>query len=278
MLQNFPTLTTELDHHPLLIHKTMASDFSKLKRVNPIFLLGIGTLSFAALQSLLPLEFPLPSPLNSLQPAPANAQYKPPKRSGFRSSEGTGTREDALRLCGQRKTASFTSLAPTNHIGETISSRPTLFWYLSSRQTVELKLMESGVQKPVFMTTVQVDKPGIVPFELPKTAPELVPEKVYRWSIAIVCEDGTKDALKMTLIRRVAPTPEVKQQLAIAKSDQNRGQIYAAQGLWYDAVTMFSKAIAANPKDRTAPDKLLSLLDQGGFAKITEQERKKSSR
>ncbi|MEP0919075.1 DUF928 domain-containing protein [Leptolyngbya sp. DQ-M1] len=253
----------------------MTSDSPKFRLVHPIFL-GIGTLSLVALQGVLPLDLPLPSPVSSLQLSPANAQYNPPKRPGFGSSEGTGTRGDKLRLCGERKTASFTTLAPTNHIGETISSRPTLFWYLSSRQTVELKLMQPGVQKPVFVTTVQVDKPGIVSLELPKTAPELVPEKVYRWSIAVVCEDGTKDALRMALIRRVALIPEVKQRLAIAQSDQERGQVYAAQDLWYDAVTMFSKAATANPKDRTAPDKLLSLLDQVGFEKVTEQERKKN--
>lgn len=258
----------------------MTSDSAKLKPARQVAF-GIGTLSLVALQGVVPEHLPLPSLLNSMRLAPAHAQavrYTPPKRPGFKRSDGTGTREGPLRLCGKGSIASFTALAPADHPGETISARPNLFWYLSSRQTVELKLMESGVRNPVFVQTVRVDKPGIVSLQLPNTAPELRIEKDYRWSIAVMCEDGTKDALTVAAIRRVVPTPALKQQLAIAKSDRELAQVYAAQGLWYDALLLLSKAVAADPTNRSHRDRLLSLLDQAGFTKITNQERKELRR
>lgn len=236
--------------------------------------LGIGTLSLIALQAILPIDLSLSS---SFSLAPANAQsvrYTPPKRPGFKRSDGTGSRGEALRICGKRTVASLMPLAPIDHTGETISARPTFFWYLSTSQTVEVKLMEPGIRKPIFITTVQVDKPGIVQLELPKTAPELLPEKIYRWSLAVLCEDGSKDALALASIRRVTPAPALKKQLAIAKSDQSLAQVYAAQGLWYDALKTLSKAAVGSPHY----DSFLSLLDQAGFTEITAQERKKLRR
>lgn len=258
----------------------MTSDSPKLKLAKQVAF-GIGTLSLLALQGVLPPDLPLASPLSSMRLTPAHAQavrYTPPKRPGFKRSDGTGTREGALRLCGKGSLASFTPLAPTDHTGETISARPSFFWYLSSRQIVEFKLMEPGVRKPVFVTTVRVDQPGIVSLQLPNTAPELLYEKDYRWSIAVVCEDGTKDALMVATIRRVVPTPELKQKLAIAKSDLELAQLYAVQGLWYNALTTLSKPVVADPANRSKRDRLLSLLDQAGFTKITTRERKSFSR
>jgi Domain of Unknown Function (DUF928) len=250
----------------------ITSHFSKL---------AVGTFSLLVLQFTLPLSFPFQTSDQSgnhiglIATAAQPIQYTPPKRRGFRRSDGTGTRGPQARVCNKALPVALTALVPTNHIAQTIAARPTFLWYLADKQTVEFRLVEPGVQKPLLVQSIQVTQPGIVQFELPPNSPELKPNQTYRWSIAVVCRpDRSSEDEVIALIQRVPQTADLSQQLATAKTDQNRAQLYAKSGLWYDALAALSKAIA-DPKNRTAQTDLLSLLDQGGLTKVTAQERKK---
>jgi hypothetical protein len=260
-----------------------APRFSNSTMVKRSSAICIGALSLMTLQATSPLNVPLSSPFHSIgliaataQTASQSVRYTPPKRGGFKRSDGTGSRAEAARVCGKVATVPLTLLAPSDHIGQTISARPTFFWYLADKQTVTFKLVEPGVRKPLLTKTVRVEKPGIVPLELPKDAPELALNKDYRWSIAVVCntDENSEEGFELSFIRRVAQTPELSRQLATAKSDQSRAQIYASQGLWYDALATLSQASAADPKNRSVHNSLVSLLDQIGLTKVVDQERK----
>jgi hypothetical protein len=260
-----------------------APRFSTSTLVKRSSAIGIGALSLMTLQATSPLNVPLSSPFHSIgliaataQTASPSVRYTPPKRGGFKRSDGTGSRAEAARVCGKVATVPLTLLAPNDHVGQTIAARPTFFWYLADKQTVTFKLVEPGVRKPLLTKTVRVEKPGIVPLELPKDAPELALNKDYRWSISVVCntDENSEEGFELSFIQRVAQTPELSRQLTAAKSDQSRAQIYASQGLWYDALATLSKASAADPKNRSVHNSLVSLLDQIGLTKVVDQERK----
>ncbi len=127
--------------------------------------------------------------------------------------------------------------------------------------------------RPILEQTVQVTKPGIVQFQLPKQHQELVAGKEYRWSISITCNPNrpSTDMFVQSFIQQVVRSPELNRQLIDAKSSQERARILAQAGLWYDALETLS---AVGDKDATAHAELLSLLDQVGLKTITSRERK----
>jgi hypothetical protein len=74
-------------------------------------------------------------------------------------------------------------------------------------------------------------------------------------------------------IERVAAKPQLNQQLTTATSDIERAGVYAASGLWYDALAAISGAETANRSDRATTLAKLSLLEQVGLTQVAAQER-----
>jgi hypothetical protein len=140
--------------------------------------------------------------------------------------------------------------------------------------------VESGVAEPIFVQQIQIQKAGIVRMEMPKNLPELVPGKEYRWSVSLIRNDNRRsdDTFAQSWIKPVPETPELKQQLAAAKSDRERASIYAQAGLWYNALNALSTAQAANPTDPSIREDFLSLLAQAGLTEVVVQERQHLAR
>ena len=207
----------------------------------------------------------------------SNFKYVPPNRGIPRQTQGTGTRGD-----DQSESVALQLLAPNDHTGQTLSGHPTFFWYVSEipREPVEFSLVESGVAEPIFVQQIQIQKAGIVRMEMPKNLPELVPGKEYRWSVSLIRNDNRRsdDTFAQSWIKPVPETPELKQQLAAAKSDRERASIYAQAGLWYNALNALSTAQAANPTDPSIREDFLSLLAQAGLTEVVVQERQHLAR
>lgn len=190
--------------------------------------------------------------------------YEPPNRGMPRTTQGTGSRG-----CTLSEPVTVTLLVPNDHTGETISGRPTFFWHVSGKTSVpmEFALVEPGVTKPLFVQQMQVQKRGIMQVQLPQDAPELVTGRKYRWSVSLLCNPNrpSSNVFVQSWIERVAAKPELTQKLFNAQSEQERARIYAASGLWYDALAGISAA--ENVQAR------LSLLAQVGLNQVVVQER-----
>ncbi len=201
---------------------------------------------------------------------PASAQYRPPQRPSPIRTDGTGSRG-----CEKTPAVPLTLLVPNNHDGWTVAARPTLAWYMPEARSVEIALTEPGVPKPLLIKQLDA-KAGIAQVSLPADAPELVPGKTYRWSLAMICNPKRRsaDVFAQAWIKRVDASAELTRQLAAAKSDRDRSRVYAQNGLWYDALAAIAAAHTANPKDTAIRDELLTLLEQGGLSRIVSQERK----
>lgn len=208
--------------------------------------------------------------------APAAAKdtirYKPPTLPGPVRTAGTGSRTLG---CDMDKTATLLPLVPDRHMGQTVSERPPLLWYVSGAKSVEVTLVEPGVAKPIFEQTVQIQKPGIVQVNFPKDAPALTPGKEYRWSVSVVCNPKrrTQDtAYTQAFMKRLPLSVLLEQQLARVKSEQERGRIYAEAGLWYDALATLAQANAADPANESIREDFYSLLNQVGLNQAIAKE------
>jgi hypothetical protein len=203
-------------------------------------------------------------------PEAAMAGYNPPKRPGPKITVGTGARG-----CDKPLSVPLTPLAPDGHIGQTAQDYPTFMWYIEDTKPVEFTLVEPGIPQPIYVATVQPEKPGIVQVTLPeKSAIKLVPGKEYRWSVAIICNPlrRSEDAgYTQAWIRREAASPELQKRLAEAKTDLERATLYAESGMWYDSLAAYYRA---KDQDNTAKTNLVQLLEQGGRTDVAKQQLK----
>lgn len=242
--------------------------------------------SATALALLMPLASWTGAPAELLPAALAESsnrpkvtvRYVPPKRGIPRSTQGTGSRG-----CPQSAPISLSLLIPNDHTAETVAGRPTFFWQVSNvpSEPVEFALVEEGVAEPIVVQQVQIQRSGIVPLELPPSAPELTPGKEYRWSVSLICNQNRRsnDVFAQGWIQRVAPSAELRQQLDEIAADSSadalrqRAAIYASSGVWYDAIAALSAAQEQNPSDASLQTDLIALLDQAGLAQVALHER-----
>lgn len=227
-------------------------------------------------------------------------RFVPPVNKNPRQSQGSGSRGCSNEsLTGNL----VTLLVPSkDYVGQTISGRPTFFWYLSRPVTVPMQftLVEDKVGgKTIFKKQIDSPQPGIIQLEFPKNQPELVSGKNYRWTVTLMCNSRKPSANRFffSFIQRIPTSADLEQQLAATASIPNspapivpsgnasgernvslktlrdRASIYARSGLWYDAIATLSTALQLNPKNSSVQDDFLSLLDQVGLSEVAKQER-----
>jgi hypothetical protein len=202
------------------------------------------------------------------QPAPNKAQtaalpvYKPPPRGAPRARVGGGAR-------GSKELPGPLALAP-EHVAYTISPSPSLFWYIESVPPASAQLVftlnDAGRTEPI--AEIELPRPaapGIQRIDLSDYDLELEPGIEYEWSIALVREPDvrSRDLLGMAYVQRV-PTP--------ANLDETSVQSLAELGLWYDALSLASKALGPGPTHSPACEARDSLLRQAGLDSATRPE------
>ena len=193
--------------------------------------------------------------------------YIPPAGRGrVQRTDGASSRG-----CTNSSFGSISLLTPNDHVGLTVSSHPTFSWYVSAPTTaMQFALVEPGVSKPVLVKRLQIKKSGIVQLALPQNAPELSVGKAYRWTVSLVCNTKrpSENIYVRSWIARVTNKADEIQHLATATSERDRAMVYAQSGIWYDAITVISKAYLAHPKDRLTAEYLRLLLDQVGLSQV----------
>lgn len=204
---------------------------------------------------------------------PASAQqsrgisYRPPKLKRAIRTAGTGSRG-----CDKLNRVTILPLVPDNHVGLTVSPRPTFMAYVVGAKSAEFTLVEPGVNQPLVMKTVQPNAKGIVKVELPATSPDLIAGKDYRWSIAVVCNPNrrSQDIYAQGWIQRSPLSNELGKALVSTKSAQVRARLYAEAGMWYDAISTLSSANSIDPKNSAVREDLAALLNQVGLPNIAK--------
>jgi hypothetical protein len=159
-------------------------------------------------------------------------------------------------------------LAPDD-VGLTTKEQPSLFWYQSkpAKAKFELTLLQENKAKPLVQVTAEQSMTaGIQRVKLSDHGVKLSPGVEYQWVVALITDPDNRssDLVASGVIKRIEASPELTKSIAAATPDSLPG-IYAANGIWYDALTSLSDRIDADPGNKALQEARADLLRQAGL-------------
>lgn len=197
------------------------------------------------------------------KPAPQKPAfvYKPPLRGAPGARVGGGTRGSG------EQAAKLEVLAP-DHVGLTTRAQPVLYWYAHAPAPVHFQfaLMDDSIDPLLEIQTVNQQVSGIQSLDLADHGVSLQPGVTYYWSVALVTDAGNRsaDIVSSGMIERIEPGEGLTSRI-----NGNRGidlaEMFASEGIWYDALATLSGMIAAAPGDERLVSIRDALLEQEGL-------------
>ncbi len=159
-------------------------------------------------------------------------------------------------------------LAPDD-TGVTTREQPSLFWFQSKPADAkfELTLLQENKVNPLVQVTVQRStKAGIQRMKLSEHGVKLAVGVEYQWVVALVTDPDNRssDLVASGVIKRVEPSADLKEKIATATPASLAG-VYAEAGIWYDALSVLTDQIEANPDNKTLRETRADLLRQVGL-------------
>jgi hypothetical protein len=194
----------------------------------------------------------------SLSIAPvALAKYTPPPNPSKPKETGTNTTRGGS--CEGDSSAVLTALVPFSHMGQTISGHPTFTWFVPDRTSRPLQFRLFTRSGQLLYKTEMESQPGIMSVALPSNLSQLSIGQSYQWQVVLVCDPNvpSRNVVAAAEIQVVAPVASLQSQLAAAQTPQQRIDLYAQAGLWYDAIAEARKV--SETSQNQAP--VLELLD-----------------
>ena len=187
----------------------------------------------------------------------ALATYTPPEKPSKPKDTGTNTTRGGS--CEANSSGSLTALVPFSHVGETISGHPTFTWFVPDRTPRPLQLRLFTRTGQLLYKTQMQSQQGIMSVALPPNLPQLTIGQSYQWQVVLVCDpdDPPSNVVAVAEIQVVAPAASLQTRLAAAQTPQQRIDLYAESGLWYDAIAEARKASETSQNQEA----VLELLD-----------------
>ena len=203
--------------------------------------------------------------------APSAARYRPPSNLTLPAGrQGAGTRTDCAKAG-----FTFAPVVPTSNYGQTIAAYPSVYWYQSNHAfswvRFELFATQAHTLKrdldPIYQTTYRLkqDTPW-ASLALPESAgfAPLEIGRIYQWKVTLLCsaqgpDDETASGSQCSIqgwIERVS-SPN----LTLPKSPR-RHEIYAEQGLWYDAISELAEDLRQHPQQARLMQEWQTLLQE----------------
>jgi hypothetical protein len=164
-------------------------------------------------------------------------------------------------------------LAP-DETGLTTQEEPSLLWYQSkpAQAKFELTLLEENKPKPLLQVKANGNgQAGIQRIKLSDHNVKLAPGVEYQWVVALVTDQDNRssDLVASGVIKRVEPSAELKGKVASANPASLPG-VYAEAGIWYDALSVLTDQIEADPGNRNLRETRADLLRQVGLKAAAE--------
>jgi hypothetical protein len=169
----------------------------------------------------------------------------------------------------------LTALVPEMSAGLTLSQSPAFWFYLpytlTSNQSIEFVLKDDQdryIHKTELSSTEV--SPGVIRLSLPSTV-ALEPNSNYHWYFVVHCNPQNQNRIVYAngLIRRVE-RPRLTQQLK-SVSPQERTQLYANEGIWYDALTNLGDRLLVSPKNSQLKQDWTGLLQTVGLENLASE-------
>ena len=185
------------------------------------------------------------------------AQYTPPKKPSAPKETGTNTTRGGS--CEANSAAVLTALVPFSHVGETISGHPTFTWFVPDRTSRPLQFRLFTRTGQLLYKTDMESQPGIMSVALPPNLPQLSIGQSYQWQVVLICDRmlPSRNVVATAEIQVVQPAASLQTQLGAASTPQQRIDLYAESGLWYDAIAEARKASGTSQNQAA----VLELLD-----------------
>ncbi|MEL6937746.1 MAG: DUF928 domain-containing protein [Cyanobacteria bacterium J06598_1] len=172
--------------------------------------------------------------------APAPKAYTPPRNP--RTPRGPFIPAGRRTGCQGDLHSGLTAIAPQQQVGQTLSTRPTLTWYVASvtPYDVQLQLYEYTDSQWVSLSDVELGQnpPGYNSYTIPESA-TLTVGGLYRWNIVMVCDPARPSRNRVDIADFEVVSPPADLNLS-GDSPLTQAQQYAAAGLWYDAITLLT--------------------------------------
>ncbi|MEX0269981.1 DUF928 domain-containing protein [Leptolyngbyaceae cyanobacterium UHCC 1019] len=188
----------------------------------------------------------------SISPLVALAQqYTPPRRGIPGRRDGAGTRSPDACVSGRKP---LMALSPIDSFSTTTSQTPTLFWYIPQTNAGmgELRITDDH-DKDIYSALIPLNGgAGVFSHVLPKSvATDMETEKDYRWQFALICDSiqPSKNPFVEGIVQRVQGNSGLSMALETAFDVRDRASIYAAAGIWQDAIATLAQERCTSPKD-----------------------------
>jgi hypothetical protein len=208
-------------------------------------------------------------PVSAKPPASASLQlrYVPPNLGRPVKPTGGATRGS------QNKVPLMFALTP-DHVGQTISAQPSLFWYVESvpdpSMQIEFTLFDQDSDEPEVETKLAApDRAGIQRIRLADYGVKLEQGSEYEWSVTLIVdpEKRSKDVVVTGWIDRIEHSGKLTARLE-SEGDARSAAIYAEEGIWYDSFAALSDQIDGNPADANLLAQRSNVLRQVGLDQV----------
>ncbi|MEG4813691.1 DUF928 domain-containing protein [Microcoleus sp. K5-D4] len=199
--------------------------------------------------------------------------FQPPEDGVPGRREGGGTRG----LECPTATTTLTALIPQSTMGQTISAKPTFFYYLpvALDKTVQFELADER-DKTLYKKSFRMvtSRAGVVSVSLASddNSPALEVGKNYQWYFTIKCnpKNTRDDVLVSGWINRTALAPTVQTELD-RSPDRTKLSIFAQQRLWYEYLATLAQLRIESPSDASLAIKWSALLNSVELGKIAQE-------
>ncbi|MBD3885420.1 DUF928 domain-containing protein [Phormidium tenue FACHB-886] len=202
-------------------------------------------------------------------PPPPTDQGSPTGRSQGGASRGQ---------CQQYQ--SLTALVPVsqgNVWGLTTREHPSFWFYLPSALTAETSIefvLQDETDQELYRTsfTAPDTQPGLISLAVPTTAPALEIDKAYSWTLVFYCNPAkpSESVYVQGSIQRTDLSPQQQAQLR-ATTPLEQARLYAADGIWYEALATLADLHRAQPNQPDIKTAWTALLKQVNLESLAEQ-------
>lgn len=160
--------------------------------------------------------------------------------------------------------------------GLTTAPHPTFWFYtptpLTPDQPAEFLLLDEAGEYVYTTTLNYTETPGIIKVVLPTSLPNLEngleEGKTYRWVFQVTCESGNPIDI-WGEVQRVAVSQELQTQLEQASTEEQVA-LYAANGIWYEALTTLANLHFAEPNNPMITAGWSNLLQSANLEDIAD--------
>jgi hypothetical protein len=161
-----------------------------------------------------------------------------------------------------------------DHVGQTVSAQPSLFWYIERipdvSMRIEFTLYDQASDEPeVEVTLAAPDRAGIQRIRLADYGVKLEPGAEYEWAVTLIVdsEKRSKDVVVTGWIDRIEHSGQLTARLK-SEGDARSAAIYAEEGIWYDSFAALSDQIDSNPRDANLLTQRTDVLRQVGLYQV----------